>query len=300
MDRKYDVIIIGAGIAGITSAIYLKRAGLNILLLEKSAPGGQITRISKIENYPGIKEIDGATLALNLYEQLKSLDIKINYSEIIDIKINNNTKIVKTIKDEYETKNIIIATGREPKKLEIENIDNLIGHGVSFCATCDGSFYKNKIVCVVGGGNTALEEALYLSNICNKVYLIHRNETFKAENILINEINKKNNIQLILNSEVKQIKEENNLLHSIVLNNNNEIICDGLFIAIGSIPKTSFINNTDIKSENNYIIVDKNRKTNIEGIYAIGDVIKKDVYQIVTAAHDGVIAASDIIKNTFQ
>lgn len=299
MDRKYDVIIIGAGIAGITSAIYLKRAGLNILLLEKSAPGGQITRISKIENYPGIKEIDGATLALNLYEQLKSLDIKINYSEIIDIKINNNTKIVKTIKDEYETKNIIIATGREPKKLEIENIDNLIGRGVSFCATCDGSFYKNKIVCVVGGGNTALEEALYLSNICNKVYLIHRNETFKAENILINEINKKNNIQLILNSEVKQIKEENNLLHSIVLNNNNEIICDGLFIAIGSIPKTNFINNTDIKSENNYIIVDKNRKTNIEGIYAIGDVIKKDVYQIVTAAHDGVIAASDIIKNTF-
>lgn len=299
MDRKYDVIIIGAGIAGITSAIYLKRAGLNILLLEKSAPGGQITRISKIENYPGIKEIDGATLALNLYDQLKALDIKINYGEIIDININNNTKIVKTSKEEYEAKNIIIATGREPKKLEIENIDNLIGHGVSFCATCDGSFYKNKIICVVGGGNTALEEALYLSNICSKVYLIHRNKQFKAEKILINEINDKNNIELILNSEVKQIKEEDNALHSIILNDNKEIICDGLFIAIGSTPKTDFINNTNITRENNYIIVDKNKKTNIEGIYAIGDVIKKDVYQIITASHDGVIAATDIIKNTF-
>lgn len=299
MNRKYDVIIIGAGIAGITSAIYLKRAGLNILLLEKSAPGGQITRISKIENYPGIKEIDGATLALNLYDQLKALDIKINYGEIIDININNNTKIVKTSKEEYEAKNIIIATGREPKKLEIENIDNLIGHGVSFCATCDGSFYKNKIICVVGGGNTALEEALYLSNICSKVYLIHRNKQFKAEKILINEINDKNNIELILNSEVKQIKEEDNALHSIILNDNKEIICDGLFIAIGSTPKTDFINNTNITRENNYIIVDKNKKTNIEGIYAIGDVIKKDVYQIITASHDGVIAATDIIKNTF-
>lgn len=298
MNRKYDVIIIGAGIAGITSAIYLKRAGLNILLLEKSAPGGQITRISKIENYPGIKEIDGSTLALNLYDQLKSLEIKINYGEIIDININNNTKIVKTSKEEYEAKNIIIATGREPKKLEIEHIDSLIGHGISFCATCDGSFYKNKIVCVVGGGNTALEEALYLSNICNKVYLIHRNEQFKAEKILINEINNKNNIELILNSEVEQIKEENNILHSIILKDNKEIICDGLFIAIGSTPKIDFINNTNIKSENNYIIVDKNKKTNIEGIYAIGDVIKKDVYQIVTASYDGIIAASDIIKNT--
>ena len=294
MNNIYDSIIIGAGISGMTAAIYLKRYNLNVLIIEKEIPGGQISKASLIENYPGIKKTDGITFSTNLLNQIEELGLKINYEEVIEIKEENDLKIVKTNNNEYKTKTIIIATGRRPRPLNIGE-EKYIGKGLSYCATCDGMFYKDEDVIIVGGGNSALEESLYLSDICKKVTILNRSDKLKADTILLEKVEKRNNIEIIYNEEIKEIKEENDKIKSIITKNNKEIKGSGLFVYIGLIPNTEIFKN--IKTENGYILVNNNQETNIKGIYAIGDVIKKSLYQLVTAASDGALAANNIKNN---
>lgn len=294
MEKVYDTVIIGTGIAGITAAIYLKRSNLDVLLIDKDAPGGQLNKISIIENYPGYLKISGPELSEKLLEQVKNLNIEQRYGKAIDIKDENNIKIIKTDIEDIKTKTVIIAIGRTPNKLNIENEEKLLNKGISYCALCDGPLFKDKEVAVVGSGNSAVEESLYLSNICKKVTLIIRTDRFKAEETLQNQLKNKENIDIKYNCVVDTIIEENNVLKSLKLSNNEIIDVQGLFIYIGSTPNTNFLNQLEIETDKNFIKVDSNMKTNIKGIYAIGDVIKKDVYQLTTATSDATIAAISI------
>ena len=287
----YDIIIIGAGPAGLTSALYALRAGKKVLVLESSSYGGQIINSSKLENYPGLIDTDGCTFATNLYNQVKNLNCEIKYEKVIKIDSGKN---VYTLNNTYKAKSIIIANGVEKRKLGLENEEKLIGSGVSYCATCDGNFYRDKIVAVNGGGNTALEDALYLSNICKKVYLIHRRDEFKGENKYIEELKNKDNIEFLLNSNVTKLNGENKL-ESIIINNEKEIKVDGLFIAIGLEPKNDIFSEL-IELENGYIKSVDGVHTNIDGIYVAGDTRVKDLRQLTTAVSDGSIAATIAIK----
>lgn len=289
--QKHKVVIIGSGIAGMTSAIYLKRAGIDTLIIENNAPGGKLNIIPSIENYPGFESIEGPELAMNIYKQVKKLDINIlfkNIDNIDNIDLDN-----KIINNEIEFDYLIIATGRNSKLLNIDGEEELIGKGISTCALCDGVFYKDKKVVLVGGANSALTESLYLSNICSKVTVIVRKDKFKGEDYLINKVLKKDNIKVIYNSNIISYNKKDSRLVSVTLDNDEIISCDGVFLAIGSTPNSSLFN---VKKENNYIIVDSKNKTNIDYVYAVGDIIKKDIYQLVTASYDGLTAANDIIK----
>lgn len=289
MKLNFDCIVIGAGIAGLTAAIYLKRAGKNVVIIEKSMPGGQILKTNSIKNYPGFIEIDGFSLIRKILDQIDNLEIQIIKEEVKEIK---NLKVV-TDNNIYLTKNIIIATGRKPRILGLQNENELIGKGISFCASCDGNLFKNEKVAVVGGGNTAFEEALYLSNICSKVYLIHRSGNYRAENYLINELKQKQNVFFMPNEIITKLNTKEGYLESIETDKNKYDI-KALFVAIGQIPAVIKIEN--LETENGYIKVNNKMETNINGIYACGDCIKKDVYQLTTAAAEGTIAATSIIN----
>lgn len=292
---NFDVVVIGCGVAGITSAIYLKRANLNVCIIEKNAPGGQLNMISEINNYPGYKSIDGPTFAYNLFEQINNLNIPYKYGNVLEIVNKRNKKIIVTNKEKITCKGVIIATGRKPRELGIENEKKLLGSGISYCAICDGSLYKDKEVVVVGGGNSAIENAIYLSKICKKIYLIHRNENIKADNILLEKLNKIENIEIILNSKINMILEKNDRVSGILINNDREIMCEAIFINIGNVPV--LIKCDNLKTTDGYIVVNKNMKTNINKIYACGDIIKKDVYQITTAVSEGTIAAINLAND---
>ncbi len=295
-----DCVIIGSGVAGMTAAIYLKRANIDFILLEKHAPGGQINMTNNIENYPGFKSIDGVTLAMNMFEQIQNLGVNYKYGNVLEIIDNQEYKIIRTDLEEIKCKKIIIATGRRPKELGLENERQLVGRGIRWCATCDGNLYKDKIVAVVGGGNSALEEALYLSNICRKIYLIHRRNQFRADKILQEKVKNTTNIKILYNTEVKKLLEKDNYLDGIIVESNEsqtKLDVNGLFIFIGHEPETSYLKNIDIKLDKyGNIIVDKEMRTNIDGIYACGDIISKEIYQIVTATAEGAIAASTLQK----
>ncbi len=292
MNPIFDCIVIGAGISGTTASIYLKRAGLKILLLEKKAIGGQIINTSEIENYPTILSTDGFTFSNHLKKQLENLNIQIQYEEVIDIK-NNEIKEVITNKNTYFTKNIIIATGRIPRKLQIEHADQLLGKGISYCATCDGFFYKNKDVAVLGGGNSSLEAAIYLSRLCHQVTIINRSDKLRADQELIQEVNQLENVKIIYNENIQSLESREGYLSKIILNN-EELKVEGLFVYIGLVPTLPFISHLNLNLEDGYIKVDSKMKTNLVGIYACGDIIKKDLYQIITASSEGAIAASNI------
>ena len=282
----YDLIIIGMGISGVSAGIYAHRAGLKVLILEGSTPGGTINGISKIENYPGISSISGPDLAYNLFAEINKLGIEYKLERVTDV-ILEKVKKIKTTNNVYEAQNLLIASGRRPKMLGLKNEEKFLGRGISTCALCDGALYKNSDVAVIGGGSSALSEALYLANIVNKVYLIHRREEFRGEDTLVRELKEKNNIELILNNEVTELKIENNVLKGIILKDGKVINIKGIFIYIGFIPNTDFLINTDIAMDNGYILVDEHHKTNIKGVYASGDVVKKDIYQIINAASEG-------------
>ena len=290
----YDLIIIGMGVSGISGAIYAKRAGLKVLLLDHSAPGGTLNIIPEIENYPGIDNISGPDLAMNLFNTVNKLGIEYKL-EVTDV-ILDNIKTVKTKDNAYQSKYILIASGRKPKMLGLKDEDKYIGNGISTCALCDGAFFKGKEVAVIGGGSSAVSEALYLSKIVKKVYLIHRREEFRAENTLIDKLKQIKNIELILNNEVTSLITDNNQLIGLKLKD-RDINISGMFLYIGFIPNTDFLHNTALKLENGYIIVDSNGETNIEGVYAAGDVTKKEIYQIINAASEGALAAINISKN---
>ena len=284
----YDVIIIGAGPAGMTSALYLLRANKKVLLLEEKVYGGQIINANLVENYPGIPNISGFDFATNLFNQIKELGIDYKNEKVIGIEGNK----VITSNNSYECKKIIIATGVVNRKLGIE--EEYIGRGVSYCATCDGNFYKNKIVAVVGGGNTALEDALYLSNICERVYLIHRRDTFKGEIKYLEEVKNKSNVEIITDSNVIKLNGDH-LLESITLDNGNTINVSGLFIAIGQIPNNEIFSSI-IELEDGYIKSNDGVHTTNKDIYVAGDARKKELRQLTTAVSDGSIAATICLK----
>lgn len=292
---KTNTVIIGSGIAGMTAAIYLKRADIDFVIIESSAPGGQILRTSTIENYPGFKQIDGPEFAMNVYKQLNNLDVKYIYDEVIEVIDNDLDKIIKTTNQEITCKNVIIATGRSPKRLGIENEEKFTGKGISYCALCDGNLYKNKDVAIVGAGNSAFEESLYLSKICNKVTIIARHDVFKADGILVEKVKNTKNIEIMTNKEVKEIIG-NEKLEQIILNDGTKLDISGLFIYIGQQTNIKPYEKLNITNEYNYINVNNKMETNISGIYACGDCINKELYQIITAASEGAIAANQIIK----
>lgn len=286
--EKHKVVILGSGIAGMTAGIYLKRGGLDVLVVEDNIPGGVLNEIPSIENYPGYEEISGPDLAMNIYNQLTKLGVKILNKKITSIDLNNKI-INNNIKYEY----LVIATGRKSRMLSLEHEKELLGKGISTCALCDGFFYKDKKVAVVGGGSSSLTEALYLSKICKEVIIIHRRDKLTADKYLIDKVNSTKNIKVLYNSNITKYNQNNNKLTSIIINNKDNLEVEGVFLAIGSTPNSEIFN---VNKDNNYIIVDSNYMTNIDKVYAIGDVIKKDYYQLSTAASDAVVAASNIIK----
>lgn len=292
----YDLIIVGMGPAGVTASIYAKRAGLNILCLDKGMIGGYLNFIDRIDNYPGCYNVTGPELAFSLYTQIKNLEINYKNEEVIDVVDEAEEKVVKTSKNEYKCKYLIIATGRISKKLGLENEDVLLGKGLSHCALCDGYLYKNQDVAVVGGGESALTEALYLANICHNVYLIHRGENFKAVKELIERILKKQNIILKKNRKIKTLNIKDNKLDSLSLDNGEKLNVSCLFSYIGYVPGTNFAITLGLADKNGYINVDEKYETERSGIYAVGDIIEKEMYQIVTANAEGAIAANEVIK----
>ena len=295
----YDIIIVGAGPAGLTAAIYAKRASKKVLVLEAKSYGGQIINTLDIENYPAESHISGFDFATKLYNQAKELGAEIIFEKVVGINNSSNKKEVVTTKNKYLTKSIILATGSENRKLGIKNESNLVGKGISYCATCDGAFYKNKIVAVVGGGNTALEDALYLSDIANKVYLIHRRDSFRGEEKTASLLKEKNNIEFIYNSNVTKLNGRKKL-EGIELTNSdgdiNTISVDGLFVAIGRIPENENFSKIVNLDSMGYIVANENCKTNVEGIFVAGDNRTKDVRQLVTATSDGASAVYGAIK----
>lgn len=290
----YDIIIIGAGPAGLTSALYARRANKKVLIIEKKTYGGQIINTPLIENYPALPNISGYDFATALYNQVMNLDTEIKYEEVIEIKDNE----VITNKDTYKTKKIIITTGTKNRHLNIGE-EKYIGKGVSFCATCDGNFFKNKIVAVVGAGNTALEDALYLSDIAEKVYIIHHNQNIKGEIKYQNEINNKSNIEYILDSEVIKIEGENKVESITIKDKNNKesiINLSALFIAIGQNPETNLFKNILELDENGYIKTHDEIYTSNKNIYVAGDVRDKAHRQLTSATSSGSLAATIAIK----
>ena len=292
----YDLIIIGAGPSGMSAALYALRANKKVLLLEKECYGGQIINADKIENYPALPDVSGYEFATNLYNQIKSLGVDLKYEEALEITENSE---VKTTKNTYKGKSIIIATGLRKRKLNIENEDNLIGKGISYCATCDGNFFKDKIVAIVGGGNTAIEDAIYLSNIVKKVYLIHRRDKFRAEEKLVQELNEKENVEFILNSNIKNIIGKDYLESIELIDNENassKLKIDGLFIAIGNIPDNTRFNNVVDLNDEGYILSEDGIHTRTKNIYVAGDTRVKTLRQLATATADGVITATESLK----
>lgn len=291
----YDVIVIGAGTAGLTAAIYGACLGLKMRCIENEIVGGQIVNASGIVNYPLANNMSGANFANAINKQAKDLGVEISLEKIIDIELGGKTKIIKTKNSKYESKAVIIATGAHHKQLECDGEENFKGKGVAYCATCDGRFFRNKVVGVVGGGNTALEDTIYLSNICKEVHLIHRRDSFRAVKRNIEALKQKDNIILHLNSEVIKIEGENTVKQVILKNtkteDNQKLRLDGLFIAIGLQPQNEEFSQWVDLDKKGYIIADENCKTKTDGVFVAGDTRTKQVRQLVTATADGAVAA---------
>lgn len=282
----YDIIIIGMGISGITAGIYAKRSNKKVLLIDKGMPGGLLNNIDKVSNYPGVPEITGPDFAEILEKQVKSLDISYVLEEVKSLELNEETKKVITDKNTYEAKRVVLAMGRKPKYLGLDNEKSLLGKGLSTCAVCDAFFYKNEDIAIIGTGNSALQEALYLANIVGHIYLINRRDGFRGEEMLVENIKKNPKIEIIYNANIKSMNEENNKLSSITLDNGTTLNVKGVFIYVGYRPATEFVPK-EILDENGYVKVNEKLEAEIKGVYAIGDIINKDTYQLVTAAADG-------------
>lgn len=287
----YDIIIVGAGPAGLSAALYALRANKKVLIFEANTYGGQIINAAKMENYPGIKSISGFDYATELYNQVMDLGAEIKYETVIRIDENKN---VITNNGTYNSKAIILATGAKNRKLGIKNENEYLGKGLSYCATCDGNFYKDKIVAVVGGGNTAITDAIYLSDIVSKVYLIHRKDSFRADEKYISELKQKHNVEFVLNTNITRLYGDD-ILEGIELDNGLNIALNGLFIAVGQEPKNEIFSNIINIDEKGYIISEDGVHTNIDGIYVAGDARVKELRQVVTAVSDGAIAATTAI-----
>lgn len=299
MKLNFDCIIIGSGIAGMTAALYLKRAGVNTLIIEKGMVGGQINRCAQIDNYPGCENIEGPTLAQNMFKQVTNLGIEVKYGEVLSISDEKDYKVIGLTNEKFTCKGIIIATGREPRRLDLPKETELTGRGISWCAVCDGFFFRNKDVAVVGAGNSAIEEALYLSNICHSVKVLVRKDYLRSDHYLQQQISNKANVEVLYETVVTSIYGEDRLdsIEITTKGNRQKLTIQGLFISIGYHPTVQFLTSLGIDTIDDYIVVDQYMRTNMKGIYAAGDAIKKDLYQLVTAASEGAMAANSYIKD---
>ncbi len=297
-DKIYDVIIIGAGTAGMTAAIYARRASKTALMIEAKTYGGQIINTPAIDNYPAEPGISGYDFAVKIFEQAKALGADIVYEKAVGIE-DGTIKKVKTEKGEYEGKAVIIACGSENRKLGVEYEDMLIGRGVSYCATCDGMFFRNKKVAVVGGGNTALEDALYLAGVAETVYLIHRRDKFRGDDLTASLLSKRGNVKFVLNSRVTKLIADKRLTAVEVTDNKGnttELEVSGLFVAVGRVPENQPFSDLIELDEAGYAVSGENCRTKTPGVFVAGDNRTKEVRQLVTAASDGAAAATEAVK----
>ena len=304
---KYDVVVVGAGIAGLTSAIYARRAGLSVLVLEGKVPGGQIINTLAIENWPGDFGVSGADLMQKIQKQAVELGAEVEMEEVLEISGEKSTGFfVTTEDDKYEARAIILAVGAENKKLGLAREDELVGRGISYCATCDGAFYKDKAVAVIGGGNTALDDALYLSEMASKVYLVHRRNEFRGDSTLVEKVCAKENVEFVLGFIPSEIMGEDRVDCLKVELRDSEGVrasdiyrfleVDGVFVAIGQKPATEFLRGFVDLDENGYIIAGEDCTTSRAGVFAVGDCRTKSVRQLVTAAGDGATSITSALN----
>lgn len=296
----YDIIIIGAGPAGLTAAIYARRASKSVLVLEALTYGGQIINTPDIENYPAAAHISGFEFATKVYEQAEALGAEFVFEKVVGLTDSGTVKIVKTAENEYQGKAVIIAAGSANRKLGIAGEDELVGRGVSYCATCDGAFYRGKKVAVAGGGNTALEDALYLADLAEKVYIVHRRDEFRGDDTTVNALKQRANVEFVLNSSITKLIADKKLTAVEVTDKltgeKRELPLDGLFVAIGRVPENRNFAQLVALDEAGYIAAGEDCLTNVPGIFAAGDGRTKDVRQLVTAAADGAVAATAAVR----
>lgn len=297
MKHIYDMIIIGGGPAGYTSALYASRAGFDTLIIEKMSVGGQMMLTDVIDNYPGFPQgVDGFTLSENMRLSAERFGATTMYDEVVKVELSGEIKEVQTAySGTLLSKTVVIATGANPRELGLENEQELLGAGIHYCAHCDGRFYKDKVAVVVGGGNSAVSDALYLSHLCKKVYLVHRRDVLRATKIYHDQIEKAENIEFCYNSVLSKVESENSKVSSVSLidvktNEKRDIDCDGVFISIGRKPATDFLENALELDSGGYIVADESTKTSIDGVFAVGDVRTKVLRQVVTAVSDGAVA----------
>ena len=296
--QDYELVIIGAGPAGMTAGIYAKRAGIKALMIEEGAPGGKLIKTDKIENYPSIEEMGGVDLAMKMFDHTQKFDLATAFSSVKEIVKTSDGYLVKTSDEEYQSKTVIIATGTKERLLNIPGEKEFTGKGVSYCAVCDGFFYRNKKVAVIGGGNSALQEALYLSQFAEKLYVVIRRDVFRADQVLVDKVLNNPKIEVIKKSIPLAIEGEEKVARINLKNVDSEEIfsldVDGVFPYIGAIPCTEFASNLAILDERGYIEVNNEMETKLEGLYAAGDCTAKYLRQVITACSDGAIAAQKV------
>jgi len=293
-EKVYDVIIIGAGMAGLTAAIYARRANKTVLILEGKVEGGQIITTFLVGNWPGEPGISGVDLMKKIYHHANNLGAETAYEKVVEVKDLGDLKEIKTDEGSYKARAVIIATGTESRKMEVSRESEFEGRGVFYCATCDGAFYEGKDVIVVGGGNSALYSALYLAGIAKKVYVIHRREDFRADAMLVDKVRAKGNVEFVMGSRPVEILGEEVLTGLVVENlagEKREIPATGVFVAVGRDPETKVFEGLVEMDENGYIVAGEDCKTSVPGIFVAGDCRTKGFRQLVTAAADGAIAA---------
>ncbi len=295
MEHIYDTVILGGGPAGYTAALYAARAGLDTLVVERMSAGGQMALTGDIDNYPGFDEgVDGFTLGMKMQQGAERFGAKTEYAEVMSVDFSDAVKRVETTIGSLFAKTVVIATGANPRELGLENEQSLIGRGVHYCAHCDGRFYKDKTVAVVGGGNSAAADALYLSRLAKKVYLIHRRDTLRATKLYHEPLMKAENVEFMWNSTVSELTVGERVTGARLKNVDSGIVtdiaCDGVFISIGRKPATEFLVGAVELDNNGYVVADESTKTNISGVYAVGDVRTKTLRQVVTAVSDGAVA----------
>ncbi len=296
----YDIVIIGGGAAGMTAALYSLRSGKSVLLLEKETIGGQISKSPRVENFPSIKEISGNEFSDKLFDQIMDLGCEFELDTVTGINKDNNTFYISGVFNNYEAKAVIIATGLEHRKINIEHEDELIGNGVSYCAVCDGAFYKDEDVCLIGDGNTALQYSILLSNYCSKVYVCTLFDKFFGDDLLVRKLKQRENIEIIHNVSLTKFlfeKELNGLVFSNTKNNTNmQLNVKACFIAIGQIPNNNIFNNLVDLDNNGYILVNNDLETRTPGLFVAGDCRQKKVRQLTTAVSDGAMASVSAVS----
>lgn len=296
MSEILDLVICGGGAAGLTSAVYAARSGLDFVLIDiSSSMGSQITQTSDVDNYTGFEKVNGMELVMKFYEHAKALNAPMINDEVQKITKENGIFTVKCAQGEYKSRTVIYCSGASHRELGVKGEKELLGRGVGYCAVCDGFFYRNKTVVVVGGGNTAVTDALYLSKICKKVILVHRRDSLRAEKILTERLENAENVELMFNSEVAEILGEKGA-DGVLLKSGDKIDCDGVFIAVGIVPRSDTVKNLAELDDNGYIVADESGKTSLDGLFAAGDVRTKELRQIITACSDGANCVDSVNK----